>query len=95
MSTTLTFRPNEDRKCFDIPILNDQLDEGTESFSAEILSVPTGMGVVIGTPGRTIISITDDDGEGIYMKIFTHKNSLIKLRIHYQAQNLIPQVIYF
>ena len=61
--TTVTFQPNENRQCFDIEILNDQLDEGTESFSADILSVPSDSGVVITNPDSTIISITDDDGK--------------------------------
>lgn len=63
VTTTLTFQPNEDQECFDIPILADQLNEGTESFSAEITSVPSR--VVISSPERTIISIVDDDGEKI------------------------------
>ena len=45
-----------------VPIVNDQLDEGTESFSAEIISVPSG-GVVIGDLRRSNISIIDDDGK--------------------------------
>lgn len=64
VDTTLTFTPSEDRKCFNITILNDQLREGTESFSVEILSVTSGMGVVIGNVGRANISIMDNDGEG-------------------------------
>ena len=62
VTRTLTFQPNENRMCFNVPIMNDGLDEGTESFSAEIISVPSS-GVVIGDPERSIISITDDDGE--------------------------------
>ena len=62
VTRTLTFQPNQDQMCFNIPILNDQLDEGTESFSVEIISVPSS-GVVLGDPERSIISIMDDDGE--------------------------------
>ena len=62
-TTTVTFQPNENRRCFEIEILNDQLDEGTESFSADIVSVPTDSGVVIANPNRTMISIIDDDGK--------------------------------
>ena len=62
-TTTVTFGPNENRRCFEIEILNDQLDEGTESFSADIVSVPLDSGVVIGSPDSTIITITDDDGK--------------------------------
>jgi hypothetical protein len=60
VTRTLTFQPNENRMCFNVSIMNDGLDEGTESFSAEIISVPSS-GVVIGDPERSIISITDDD----------------------------------
>ena len=73
--TTVTFQPNENRQCFDIEILNDQLDEGTESFSADILSVPSDSGVVITNPDSTIISIIDDDGKiqnvGYAVTLFT------------------------
>ena len=62
-STTVTFEPNENRKCFEIEILNDQLDEGTESFSVEIVSVPSDSGTIIASPDTTIISIEDDDGK--------------------------------
>ena len=62
VTRTLTFQPNQNRMCFNIPILNDQLDEGTESFSVEIISVPSS-GVVLGDPERSTISIIDDDGE--------------------------------
>ena len=48
--------------CFDITILNDQLDEETESFLAEIISIPPS-GVVLGDPERSTISIIDDDGK--------------------------------
>ena len=57
----VSFQPNEDRVCFDVTILDDQLSEGRENFSARIISVPTG--VDIGNPGTTIISITDNDSE--------------------------------
>lgn len=65
VDTNITFRPSEDRKCFNITILNDQLREGTELFAVEILSVTSGMGVVIDEiAGRANISIMDNDGEG-------------------------------
>lgn len=65
MDTNLTFRPSEDRRCFNITILNDQVREGTELFSVEILSVTSGMGVVIDNiAGRANISIMDNDGKG-------------------------------
>ena len=62
VTRTLTFQPNENQMCFDVAILDDDLDEGTESFSAEIISIPSS-GVVRGDPESSIISITDDDGE--------------------------------
>ena len=69
VNRTLIFQPNENQKCFEVPILNDELDEGTESFLVDIISVPPS-GVVIGDPGRSIISITDDDGEYMYNYMF-------------------------
>lgn len=62
MTRTLTLQPNEDQLCFDVPILDDELDEGTESFSVEIISIPSS-GFVLSDPETLIISITDDDGE--------------------------------
>ena len=62
---TVTFGPNENRECFNVPILNDQLDEGTELFSAEISSVPSDRDVIVATPDSATISILDDDGKEI------------------------------
>ena len=55
----LSFEPNENRTCFNINILDDQLSEGVENFYGTIISVPTG--VTIGTPDTTVISIMDDE----------------------------------
>ena len=55
----LSFEPNENRTCFNINILDDQLSEGVENFYGTIVSVPTG--VTIGTPDTTVISIMDDE----------------------------------
>ena len=57
----LSFQPNEDRACFDVDILDDQITEGQENFTARITSVTTG--VTIGNPAVTTISITDDESE--------------------------------
>lgn len=59
----MTFRPNENRACFDVTILDDRIDEGTESFTVDIESVPPGSNVIISNPDSTLISITDNDGE--------------------------------
>ena len=55
----LSFQPNEDRACFNVDILDDQISEGQENFTARITSVTTG--VTIGNPAVTTISITDDE----------------------------------
>jgi hypothetical protein len=55
----LSFQPNEYRACFNVDILDDQISEGQENFTARITSVTTG--VTIGNPAVTTISITDDE----------------------------------
>ena len=71
----LSFQPNEDRICFEVSILDDQLREGEENFTARIVSVPTG--VVIGNPETTIISITDDESKlNIVVCNFVHTKHL-------------------
>ena len=57
--TTLTFTSEDERQCFQVPILVDQLNEGKEDFIAVITSVPDG---VIATQ-QAIVSILDTNGE--------------------------------
>ena len=60
-SQSVTFAPNEQTRTVTVPIVNDQIDEGSESFSAEI-SLPSGStGVNIGDAVATA-TIQDDDG---------------------------------
>lgn len=63
VTTTLTFEPEDDRICFEVPVLTDQLDEGKEDFVAEITAVPDG--IVVFQPGVTTISILDVNGENV------------------------------
>ena len=57
--TILTFTPEDERQCFQVPIFVDQLNEGKEDFIAAITSVPDG---VIATQ-QAIVSILDTNGE--------------------------------
>jgi len=54
-----------------IPIVNDTIVEGDEDF--DVVLQPGSNGIDIGTPGRAIVTIIDDnDGEDIlHCKMFT------------------------
>ena len=65
VATTLTFGPDDERRCFVVPIVNDQINEGKEDFTAEIITSTLPRGVVVSTPEVTTITILDDDGERI------------------------------
>ena len=60
-SQSVKFAPNERTKTVTVPNVNDQINEGSKSFSAEI-SLPSGStGVNIGDAVATA-TIQDDDG---------------------------------
>lgn len=56
---TVTFLAGETTKTFLVPILNDNVNEGAESFTVT-LSSPGG-GATLGTPSTGSVTITDDD----------------------------------
>lgn len=58
-SGTLTFGEGEQFKTIDVPILNDGLTEGGESFSLRLTN-PTG-GMLLGEPNTAQIMIEDND----------------------------------
>lgn len=58
-SGTLTFANGETSKTFTIPILEDALNEASETFNIN-LSNPTG-GAMLGTPSASIVTISDND----------------------------------
>ena len=68
---TLTFESGESFQTLTVPILNDDLGEGNESF-AVTLSNP--IGIELGAEATTIINITDDDGAFISETIATGLN---------------------
>jgi hypothetical protein len=55
---TLTFAPGDTIKAFKVPIINDALHEGDETF-AVVLSNPTG--AALGSQSTATITIADDD----------------------------------
>lgn len=58
-SGTLTFLAGETTKTFSVSILNDNVEESTETFMVSLAS-PSG-GATLGSPSATTVSITDDD----------------------------------
>ena len=71
VSRQLVFNPGQNRACFTVPIMDDQLNEGTERFVADITDVPSGVG--IRNPSRTTISIEDDEGTMTIQEICPEK----------------------
>lgn len=62
-SGTLTFAPGETSKTINIPIINDNVYEGTEIFNF-LLSNPGGDGTVeIQTPNTSVLTIVDNDSQ--------------------------------
>ena len=83
VTTTVIFESNKNRTCFDIQIINDQLDEETELFSVEILSVPSDSGVVISTPALATVSIIDDDGKNCCFKLVKVESHICGTHMHF------------
>ena len=57
--TTVNFAPGEASKTVSIPLIDDLIDEPTETINIA-LEAPTG-GAILGSPINAIISITDND----------------------------------
>ena len=59
---TLNWADGEaDSKGFGVPILNDEAQEGTETFT---VALSNAVGAALGTPATGTVSITDDDSGG-------------------------------
>ncbi len=58
-SGTLTFAPGQATRTFQVGIINDALDEGTETVNLQ-LSNPQG-GALLGTPAAAVLDITDNE----------------------------------
>ena len=56
---TIQFGPGDNSKTFTVLIVNDVFVEGGETFQVHLLN-PSG-NFVIGSPGSTVVTITDDD----------------------------------
>jgi bacillolysin len=63
VSGTLTFGSGVTSRTVTIPILNDTLDEGDETFDF-VLSAPAGPTVTLGAPAAATVTITDNDTAG-------------------------------
>ena len=86
----LSFQPNEERVCFDVVIVDDQLSEGEENFTARITFTPTG--VDIGSPETTIISISDNESK-IEAKKDLQKASVCIYNCNFYCFNFILQCL--
>jgi Calx-beta domain len=62
VSGTLTFNPGVTQQTISIPITNDSVVEGNETFTVT-LSNPSA-GAALGTPSSATVTIVDDDGGG-------------------------------
>ena len=61
---TVTFEPNQSEVTVIVPLIDDRLVEGDETFRGVVSLLSTSLGgVQIGTRNITIITITDDDCE--------------------------------
>ncbi|XP_065918054.1 uncharacterized protein [Dysidea avara] len=58
-SFIITIPAGMTRRMISIPIVNDTIVEGDEDF--DVVLQPGSNGIVIGTPGRTIVTIIDDN----------------------------------
>jgi Zn-dependent metalloprotease len=62
-SGTLTFGSGVTSRTFTVPITNDALTEGNETFDVT-LSNPQGASLVLGSPAAAVVTIVDDDLPG-------------------------------
>ena len=62
-SGTVTFTANQTTKTINVPIINDSLVEGNETFNFEI-SLPANPTVSLGAQKAAVVTITDDDTAG-------------------------------
>lgn len=71
-SGTLTFAPGETFQTFTIPITDDELFEPSESFQVS-LSSPAN--ATLGTPGSSVVTITNNDLPGVMFSTATGSGS--------------------
>ena len=68
-SQTVTFAPSETSRIVMVPIINDNVYEGLEQFTAQ-LSIPAGAtGVMLGTADTATVDITDNDCESFVQPV--------------------------
>jgi len=66
-SDTLTFAPDVTSQTFTVPILDDALEEGSETI---VLTLSNPTNAIIGTPGVATLTIVDDEsGYRIYLPL--------------------------
>ena len=53
----MTFNPEDQRQCFQVIVLSDELNEGKEDFIVDITSVPDR--VLTTRPDNAVVSILD------------------------------------
>jgi len=58
-SNTLTFAPGDTSKTFQVPIIQDSLDEADETVNLALSNVSTNAS--LGTPSNAVLTILDDD----------------------------------
>jgi Tol biopolymer transport system component len=79
---TLSFAAGETSKTVSITLIDDAFVEGSEGFNVNIL-LPTGSGVVLGSPTNATVNITDNDSSNGTTNPLDNADAQFFVRQHY------------